>query len=190
MEAKIAEVGLMLEKDYDPAQKGGVIQYLDDLEATWALYAHMDPTETASSRAKIRLVINKLGNQGFDPYITQALEKDSTTWDGFIKSLRTSLKFVHRMAIQTAKWQAHRASRTSTQETPRSTLPNLRYLMHTKQDPISQDHHINRMQWKLMKEIDPEFLTKCMEACAKAMENDKDYKRDRGKRQPRKNQQN
>jgi len=61
MEVKIAEVGLMLEKDYDPAQKGGVIQYLDDLEATWALLAHMDLAETASSRAKIQLVINKLG---------------------------------------------------------------------------------------------------------------------------------
>jgi len=53
MEGKIAKVGLQLEKDYDPKQKGGVIQYLDNLEATWALLAHMDPTETASSRAKI-----------------------------------------------------------------------------------------------------------------------------------------
>jgi len=71
MEANIAKIGLRLKKDYDPDKKGRVIQYLDNLEAMWALLAHLDPSKTASSRAKIWLVINKLGNQGFNPYITQ-----------------------------------------------------------------------------------------------------------------------
>jgi len=103
METKIADVGLKLEKDYDPDQKGGVLQYLEDMEANFALLAHLDPNEAMSSRTKIRMVLNKLGNCGFDPYLTQALEKDSSSWDGFMKSLRTSLKFVHRTAVQSAK---------------------------------------------------------------------------------------
>jgi len=41
-----------------------------------------------------------------------------------------------------------------------------------------------------MKEIDPEFLQKFMEARAKAMETDKDYDCNRGKRQLRNNQHN
>jgi len=41
-----------------------------------------------------------------------------------------------------------------------------------------------------MKEIDPEFLQKFMEAQAKAMENDKDYDHDNLKRQPRNNHHN
>jgi len=72
------------------------------MEANFALLVHLDPTEAISSKAKICMVLNKLGNCVFGPYL-QALEKDGTMWDGSINSLQTFLKFVHCTGVQAAR---------------------------------------------------------------------------------------
>jgi len=54
LDVQKAEIDKELLCVYDPAQKGGVLQYLDDTESAWVQMETLDPHDMLSDEAKIR----------------------------------------------------------------------------------------------------------------------------------------
>jgi len=104
LDVQKAEIDKELLRAYDPAQKGGILQYLDDTELAWVRMEMLDPCNMLLDKAKIRAIKNKLQDTEYIGDIIQAnYHPEGKTLNWFLHVLQEIIKFQesnHKQACQ------------------------------------------------------------------------------------------
>jgi len=94
LDVQKAEINKELLCAYNLAQKGGILQYLDDTESAWVFMETLDPHDTLLDKAKIRVIKNKLqGTEYINVIIQASYFVKGKTLDGFLHVHWDIIKF-------------------------------------------------------------------------------------------------
>jgi len=106
--AKLASLKLIAGQFSKHKYKGGIIQFIDDIDLAWAQMEHLKPSEHLDDKQKIRKFINKIARTGYKIYATQAeFQTDGKTWEGFIQNFKSLVQCSEQGEITHARCKAH-----------------------------------------------------------------------------------
>jgi len=82
MAAKLASLEFIVGQTFDHKHKGGIVQFIDDIDSAWAQMAHLKPSEYLDNEQKIRKFTNKITKSRYALHASNAeLHPDGKTWE-------------------------------------------------------------------------------------------------------------
>jgi len=100
--AKLVSLQIIAGQSFDHKYKGGIVQFLDNIDLAWAQMAHLKPSEHLDDKQKICKFTNKIAQSGYALHASNAkLQPDGKTWEGFICNLKMLLQHTEHGLVTT-----------------------------------------------------------------------------------------
>jgi len=90
---KLTSLEIVAGQTFDHKYKGGIIQFMDDIDTAWAQMAQLKPSKHLDDEQKICKFTNKIAQSRYTLHASNAeLQPDGKTWEGFICNLKMLLQ--------------------------------------------------------------------------------------------------
>ena len=166
---KLASLETIAGQAFDHKYKGGIIQFIDNIDSAWAQMAHLKPSEHLDDKQKIWKFTNKIARSSYALHASSMeLQADGKPWEGFICNLKMLMQRTEHGLVTTPhkphKSKSHRRQITKSDPSNKETS----IVLNARTDPSWDDCNTLNTQrddmsippkaWMLMCKLDPDFL--------------------------------